>query len=214
MSGPTKHEILLVRHGETEWSLSGQHTSHTDLPLTENGRRKAGPLRSVLAERSFALVLCSPLRRARETCELAGLRRPRRDRRRPARVGLRRVRGPDHAADPRDAAGLEPVDRRLSGRRIARRGGRACRPCDRAASWRRRRRDRVRARPHPAGARGAVDGDGSDRRGAARAVAGDDLHARVRARDAGDPELERHALAGVGVGVGVGVVQAPQSSPP
>ena len=72
MSGPTKHEILLVRHGETEWSLSGQHTSHTDLPLTENGRRKAGPLREALAGRPFALVLCSPLRRARETCELAG----------------------------------------------------------------------------------------------------------------------------------------------
>ncbi|MGZ4248662.1 MAG: histidine phosphatase family protein, partial [Solirubrobacteraceae bacterium] len=65
MSGSNKPEILLVRHGETEWSLSGQHTSHTDLPLTENGRRKAGPLRDALATRSFALVLCSPLRRAR-----------------------------------------------------------------------------------------------------------------------------------------------------
>ena len=72
MSGPKMPEILLVRHGETEWSLSGQHTSHTDLPLTENGRRRAGPLREALAERPFALVLCSPLRRARETCELAG----------------------------------------------------------------------------------------------------------------------------------------------
>ena len=72
MSGPKMPEILLVRHGETEWSLSGQHTSHTDLPLTENGRRKAGPLREALAGRPFALVLCSPLRRARETCELAG----------------------------------------------------------------------------------------------------------------------------------------------
>lgn len=72
MSGPKKPEILLVRHGETEWSLSGQHTSRTDLPLTENGRRRAGPLRDALAGRSFALVLCSPLRRARETCELAG----------------------------------------------------------------------------------------------------------------------------------------------
>jgi probable phosphoglycerate mutase len=72
MSGPKMPEILLVRHGETEWSRSGQHTSHTDLPLTENGRRKAGPLRETLAGRPFALVLCSPLRRARETCELAG----------------------------------------------------------------------------------------------------------------------------------------------
>jgi probable phosphoglycerate mutase len=72
MAGPKKPEILLVRHGETEWSLSGQHTSRTDLPLTENGRKRTGPLHRVLAERSFALVLCSPLRRARETCELAG----------------------------------------------------------------------------------------------------------------------------------------------
>ena len=72
MSGPKKPENLLVRHGETEWSLSGQHTSHTDLPLTENGRKRTVPLREALAGRSFALVLCSPLRRARETCELAG----------------------------------------------------------------------------------------------------------------------------------------------
>ena len=66
-------EILLVRHGETEWSKSGQHTSNTDLPLTEDGRKRAGPLRHELAKREFALVLCSPLRRARETCEIAGL---------------------------------------------------------------------------------------------------------------------------------------------
>ena len=65
-------EIVLVRHGETEWSLSGQHTSRTDLALTEAGRRRAEDLASVLADRTFALVLCSPLRRARETCELAG----------------------------------------------------------------------------------------------------------------------------------------------
>ncbi|MGZ4227304.1 MAG: histidine phosphatase family protein, partial [Solirubrobacteraceae bacterium] len=55
MSGPNNAEILLVRHGETEWSLSGQHTSHTDLPLTENGRRRTGPLREALAGHSFAL---------------------------------------------------------------------------------------------------------------------------------------------------------------
>jgi broad specificity phosphatase PhoE len=65
-------EILLVRHGETEWSLSGQHTSRTDLPLTENGRRRAAPLGEALRQRTLALVLSSPLRRARETCEIAG----------------------------------------------------------------------------------------------------------------------------------------------
>jgi probable phosphoglycerate mutase len=66
------HEIVVVRHGETEWSASGRHTSSTDLPLTEAGRERARALASELAARSFALVLCSPLRRARETCELAG----------------------------------------------------------------------------------------------------------------------------------------------
>ena len=65
--------ILTVRHGETEWSANGRHTSRTDLPLTEAGRQRAASLAGRLAAVSFALVLCSPLRRARETCELAGL---------------------------------------------------------------------------------------------------------------------------------------------
>jgi probable phosphoglycerate mutase len=62
-----------MRHGETAWSLTGQHTGTTDLPLTENGRRLAERMRPLLAGNTFALVLCSPMRRARETCELAGL---------------------------------------------------------------------------------------------------------------------------------------------
>lgn len=66
-------EVVLVRHGETEWTLSGQHTGRTDIPLTEGGRREAEALRAVLRGRSFALVLTSPLRRAAETCRLAGL---------------------------------------------------------------------------------------------------------------------------------------------
>jgi len=65
-------EIVVVRHGETEWSAAGRHTSRTDLPLTEAGREKALRLRDQLADRRFALVLCSPFLRARETCELAG----------------------------------------------------------------------------------------------------------------------------------------------
>ena len=64
--------IVLVRHGQTEWSLSGQHTSRTDLPLIEEGRRRAEQVGAELAGRSFGLVLCSPLLRARETCKLAG----------------------------------------------------------------------------------------------------------------------------------------------
>jgi len=67
------HKVYLVRHGETEWSLSGQHTGVTDIPLTENGRAAARFLQPVLVQESFDLVLTSPLARARETCELAGL---------------------------------------------------------------------------------------------------------------------------------------------
>ena len=64
--------VYTVRHGETAWSLSGQHTGLTDLPLTENGERNARGLAARLAGRAFATVLTSPLQRAARTCELAG----------------------------------------------------------------------------------------------------------------------------------------------
>ena len=65
-------ELWLIRHGETEWSRSGAHTGRSDLPLTEAGREEARAIAGCLGGHRFALVLTSPLQRARETCELAG----------------------------------------------------------------------------------------------------------------------------------------------
>jgi broad specificity phosphatase PhoE len=65
-------EVVLARHGETEWSLSGKHTGRTDVPLTEAGVGHAKALGRRLAGRSFAAVFTSPMSRASETCRLAG----------------------------------------------------------------------------------------------------------------------------------------------
>jgi probable phosphoglycerate mutase len=64
--------VYLIRPEETEWSQRGQRTRTTDLPLTDNGRSAATRLRVALADESFALVLTSPVRRARQTCDMAG----------------------------------------------------------------------------------------------------------------------------------------------
>ena len=66
-------ELWLIRHGETAWSLSGAHTGRTDIPLTDAGRENAAAIGRYLEGRRFALVLVSPLERARETCRLAGM---------------------------------------------------------------------------------------------------------------------------------------------
>src|SRR5258708_3596736 len=74
----TRHKLIkpvqlwFVRHGETEWSATGQHTGRTDLPLTLEGKLHARQIGGFLNGRGFALVLTSPLQRARETCRLAG----------------------------------------------------------------------------------------------------------------------------------------------
>ena len=64
--------VVVVRHGQTAWSVAGRHTGRTDIPLTEEGRDAAARLAVPLARRSFSVVLTSPLRRARDTCALAG----------------------------------------------------------------------------------------------------------------------------------------------
>jgi broad specificity phosphatase PhoE len=73
MTSERPGELVLVRHGETEWSKSGQHTGRTDIPLTENGIEQARRAGRFLAERRFALALSSPLQRARDTAALIGV---------------------------------------------------------------------------------------------------------------------------------------------
>jgi broad specificity phosphatase PhoE len=66
-------ELVLIRHGETEWSRSGQHTGRTDLPLTETGRNEARSISAAVADFDFSHAFASPLQRAWETAELVGL---------------------------------------------------------------------------------------------------------------------------------------------
>lgn len=66
-------ELVLLRHGATEWSASGKHTGRTDVPLNAHGEQQAARVAQLIADRTFALVLASPLRRAQQTAQLAGL---------------------------------------------------------------------------------------------------------------------------------------------
>jgi broad specificity phosphatase PhoE len=148
--------VLAIRHGETEWSLNGRHTGTTDIPLTDKGRWIAGLLRPALSGRAFALVLVSPLRRARETCEPAG-------------VGVSAIIEPDlvewnygkcegltPAQIHEQAPGLAHLPGWMPGRRDAAANRGASRSGDRPGARRRGRRRAVRARTRAARARGAL----------------------------------------------------------
>ena len=108
-------QVYLARHGETAWTISHQHTGRTDIPLTA-GEANARSLGERLKAETFELVFVSPLSRARRTCELAGFGTQGSTRARPARVELRRRRGPDDGEDSRGAARVVSVPRWLSGR--------------------------------------------------------------------------------------------------
>jgi probable phosphoglycerate mutase len=73
MSSTHRNRLFVIRHGATEWSRTGQHTGHTDIPLLPEGEAQARATGALLANHEFALVLTSPLQRARHTCELVGL---------------------------------------------------------------------------------------------------------------------------------------------
>lgn len=73
-SKPTSLRLYLIRHGQTDWSLSGQYTGRTDLPLTAHGEAAAREVGKRLEHIPFARVLTSPLQRARQTCALAALK--------------------------------------------------------------------------------------------------------------------------------------------
>jgi 6-phosphogluconolactonase len=154
------HQAWLLRHAETEWSRTRKHTGRTDVPLTDEGRAHARLLRERLAGHPFALVLTSPLGRARETAELAGARGPGAAARHAPGVGLRRLRGPHDEGDPRRPPGLVPVARRLSRRRVAGRRARARRRGGRRDPARGRRRGALRPRARPARDRRALGGAG------------------------------------------------------
>ncbi len=73
MNSEPKFEAVLMRHGQTEWSVSGRHTGNTDIPLTSQGEAEAAAMTPHIADHRYELVLTSPLLRARQTCELVGL---------------------------------------------------------------------------------------------------------------------------------------------
>jgi broad specificity phosphatase PhoE len=150
-----------MRHGETVWSLSGQHTGRTDLPLTAAGEAHAVDMGRCLAGRPFALVLTSPLQRARETCRLAGYGDAAQTEPNLSEWDYGLYEGHTSAEIQKDVPGwtiwTSPVPQ---GETIGA-SGRAGKPGDRARPGRPRRCRFVCARPHPAGTGGLLAGSAS-----------------------------------------------------
>ena len=140
-------EIYLARHGETAWTLSHQHTGRTDIPLTERGERNARSLGERLRGMTFTKVLTSSLERARRTAELAGFGNVADCRSRPDGVGLRPLRRQDDRRDPRGEPELVALSRRLSRRRVGRRGRGPGRPRHRPTAGLERPRSPLRSWP-------------------------------------------------------------------
>src|SRR6266581_3561050 len=185
-------DLILLRHGETEWSLAGQHTGRTDIPLTPQGEAAAAKLAPLLARRRMVAAFTSPARRAVSTAALAGLAHAK----------------PDPDLWEWDYGGYEGRTTRQiqearpgwylwRDRGTGRRAGRPGAPPGHAAAGRRRRRA-GRPRAHAARAHRPLPEPGADRRPDVPAGHRDAEHARHRARRAGHHLLERPALAVAG----------------
>ena len=151
-------QLWLIRHGETEWTVSGAHTGSTDIPLTEAGRRQALKLKESLAGRGFALVLTSPLSRARETCNLAGFGGA-------AQIDPNLVecrygdyRRTHHGPDSRGEAGMVALACGCAQRGADRRGGIARELRDSPGASSRWRRGVIRSRAYSPDSRGVLAG--------------------------------------------------------
>ena len=197
LPGPAVSELVLIRHGETEWSRSMRHTGNTDIPLTEEGEAAARRMAERLAGRAFALVLTSPMQRARETARLAGFG----DRAEVDEDLRERDYGDYEGVTTKEVRKTIPGwdvwrDEVPNGETLAQVGARADRVIERALAA--GRHAAVRPRPLLAHRRRALDRHGA---GGRRPPGGRDRHAvraRLRARAARAAPLEQRAIPPAG----------------